>query len=104
MRIYYKWLWFVLHNTGIEYNFKISITETKLITFRGTTPVRSKLILNNESIKHVNKFKCFGCTISYLRETDINRTVGRCKHMCDTTCIIQIKYVQQVGNCITKVL
>jgi hypothetical protein len=45
-----------LNKIILDYNFEISIHETKNIAFWGKWPVKSKLILDNQPIEQVSKF------------------------------------------------
>ena len=59
------------------------------MAFKGRSPIRSKIVINNKSIEQVKSFKYLGCEISFDGETDvdakINRILPKSKIRSDTT-------------------
>jgi hypothetical protein len=46
--------------------------KTRVMAFRGMEPIRSKLCINNKTLKQQNTFNYFGYKISYEGEKDLN--------------------------------
>lgn len=53
-----------------NYNMEISVHKTKTMAFCGKSPVRSKIVIGNNIIEQVNKFKFLGVTLSYKGDYD----------------------------------
>jgi hypothetical protein len=51
---------------------KISHQKTKIMAFKGTEPIRSKIVTDNRILEQVNTFTYLGCNISYQGEKDIH--------------------------------
>jgi hypothetical protein len=51
---------------------KISHKKTKIMAFKGTEPLRSKIVIDNMILEQVNTFKYLVCNISYQEEKDIH--------------------------------
>jgi hypothetical protein len=43
------------------------------MAFKGREPVRSKICINNKTLKQVNTFNYLGYYLSYEEEKDLNR-------------------------------
>lgn len=54
-----------------KYGLKISSNKTKTMAFKGRDPIRSKIVINNNTIEQINTFNYLGCSISYQDEKDI---------------------------------
>jgi hypothetical protein len=50
----------------------INAEKTKVMTFRGMEPIRSKICINNKTLKQQNTFNYVGYNISYEGEKDLN--------------------------------
>jgi hypothetical protein len=50
---------------------KISHQKTKIMAFKGTEPISSKIVVDNMILKQVNTFTYLGCNISYQEEKDV---------------------------------
>jgi len=48
-----------------EYNFEIATQKTKVFGFVGTDRLRTKIIINDETLEQVSQFTYPGCSISY---------------------------------------
>ncbi|KAJ4443127.1 hypothetical protein ANN_04777 [Periplaneta americana] len=59
------------------YDLKISVRKTKTMAFRGKHPMRSKIILENQSIEQVSSFKYLDCDMSYNMERDIDSKINK---------------------------
>jgi transposase len=42
------------------------------MAFKGTEPIRSKIVIDNRILEQVNTFTYLGCNISYQEEKDIH--------------------------------
>jgi hypothetical protein len=51
---------------------EISHKKTKIMAFKATEPIRSKIVIDNIMLEQVNTFTYLGCNISYQEETDIH--------------------------------
>jgi hypothetical protein len=54
---------------------KISHKETKIMDFKGTEPIRSKIVNENRILEQVNTFTYLGCNISYQEDKDIHSKI-----------------------------
>jgi hypothetical protein len=50
----------------------------KTMAFKGRDSMRSKIVINNNTVEQTNTFNYLGCSISYQNEKDI--TVKICPH------------------------
>jgi hypothetical protein len=48
------------------------IEKTIVMAFRGIEPIRSKICINNKTLKQQNTFNCLGYNKSYEGEKDLN--------------------------------
>ena len=53
--------------------WKMSLTKTKTIAFKGEDPVRSKIVVNNKIAEQVDTFGYLGVDISYTGEVDVDK-------------------------------
>lgn len=63
---------------------EISPEKTKAMAFKGSYPVRTKIILENKAIEQVSKFNFLGCEITYTTETDINNKLNKFNYITGT--------------------
>jgi hypothetical protein len=54
-----------------------SCKKSKVITFIGQWPVRSKITINDKIFDQVNEFKYLGCQISYEGERDVKNKISK---------------------------
>lgn len=73
-----------LQTCMINYNLKISNRKTKTMAFLGPDHLRCKIVINKEIIEQVSSFKYLGCTITYLKEQDVDIKINRFQGMCGT--------------------
>jgi hypothetical protein len=55
---------YALNNIATTYNSKISVYKTKAMTMKGKMNVRTKVVINNHIIEHVNSFSCLRYAIT----------------------------------------
>jgi len=55
----------LLHRKSKEYNLEIATKKTKVFGFVGTDHLRTKIIINDETLEQVSHFTYLGCSISY---------------------------------------
>ncbi|KAJ4445570.1 hypothetical protein ANN_12251 [Periplaneta americana] len=67
-----------------EYDLQISTKKTKVMGFKGTTPLRTKIMINNEMIDQVNCFNYLGCMISYEQINDVDRKLSKFQELIGT--------------------
>jgi hypothetical protein len=56
---------------------EISHQKTKIMVFKETEPVRSKIVIDNRILEQVNTFTYLGCNISYQEERDIHSKITK---------------------------
>jgi hypothetical protein len=59
-----------LHQTVQTFGMKILHRKTKIMAFKGTEPIRSKIVIDN-MIEQVNTLTYLGCNISYQEVKNI---------------------------------
>jgi len=65
-----------LYQILTEYGLTISAQKTKPMAFKGRVPVRTKIVIDNEIIEHVNLFNYLRNVISYEGELDIGNKLN----------------------------
>jgi hypothetical protein len=61
-----------LNKIASEFSVEINAEKTRVKAFRGMEPIRSKICINNRTLKQQNTFNYFGYNISYEGEKDMN--------------------------------
>jgi hypothetical protein len=56
---------YLLHRISKEYNLEIATKKKTVFGFVGADHLRTKIVINNETLKQVNRFTCLDCSISY---------------------------------------
>jgi len=56
---------YLLYNISKEYNLEIATKETKVFGFVATGHLRTKIIINDETLEQVSQFTYLCCSISY---------------------------------------
>jgi hypothetical protein len=69
---------------GKEYHLEISIPKTKVLPFHGKTPVRSKIVINNDPMQQVSHFWYLESVVSYKKDNDIETKPQRYEIICGT--------------------
>jgi len=54
---------YFLYNISKEYNLEIATKKTKVFSFVGKDHLRTKLIINDETLEQVSQFTYLGCSI-----------------------------------------
>jgi len=67
-----------LNKITTEHGLTISEQNTKLMTFQGRVPVRSKDVIDNKIIEQVNCFNYLRNLISYENEVDDDDKLNNC--------------------------
>ena len=62
---------YLLYNISKEYNFEIVTKKTKVFGFVGTDHLRTKIIINDETLEQVSQFTYLGCNIFYQFSNDV---------------------------------
>jgi len=65
-----------LYNITKEYNLEIATKKTKVFGFVGTDHLRTKIIINDETLEQVNQFTYLGSSISYQFSNDAESKVA----------------------------
>jgi hypothetical protein len=58
-----------------KYGLTISTDKSKVMSFKGKDPTRSKIVINNKIIEQVNTFNYFGNLVSYEKGKDIDNKI-----------------------------
>ena len=66
-----------LYNKSKEYNLEIATNKTKVFGFVGTDHLRTKIIINDETLEQVNQFTYLGCSIAYHCSNDVEFKLRR---------------------------
>jgi len=62
---------YLLYNIFKEYNLEITTKKTKVFGFVATDHLRTKIIINDETLAQVSQFTYLGCSISYQFSNDL---------------------------------
>ena len=62
---------YLLYNIFKEYNLETATKRTKVFGFVGTYYLRTKIIINDETLEQVSQFTYLGCSISYQFSNDV---------------------------------
>jgi len=68
---------YLLYNISKEYNLEIATKKTELFCFVGTDYLRTKIIINDETLEQVSQFTYLGCSISYHLSNDVEFKLAR---------------------------
>jgi len=66
-----------LESVTNKLGLKISTSKMKTMTLKGIALVRSKIVINNNTIEQINTFNYPGCSILYQHEKDITVKVTK---------------------------
>jgi hypothetical protein len=61
-----------LNKIAYEFSMEINTEKTRVLANRGMEPIRSKIRINNKTLKQQNTFNYLGYNISYEGEKDLN--------------------------------
>jgi len=64
-----------------KYGLQISTSKMKTMAFKGTDPVRSKIVINNNITEQMNTFNYLDCFISYHNERDTTVKISEFLHV-----------------------
>jgi len=67
-----------------EYNLEIATKKTKVYGFVGTDHLRTKIIINDETLEQVSQFTYLGCSISYRFSSDAEFKLAKCLRLIGT--------------------
>jgi len=76
---------YLLYNIYKEYNLKITTKKTKVFGFVGTNHLRTKIIINDETLEQVSQFIYLGCSISYQFSNDVEFKLAKFLQLIGTT-------------------
>jgi hypothetical protein len=62
---------YLLHRISKEYNLEIATKKTKVFGFVGTDHLRTKTIINDETLEQVSQFTYLCCSIFYQFYNDV---------------------------------
>ena len=60
-----------------EYNLEIATKKKKVFGFVGTDHLRTKIIINDETLEQVSQITYLGCSISYQFSNDVEFKVAK---------------------------
>jgi len=75
---------YLLYNISKEYNLEIATKKMKAFDFVGTDHLRTKVIINDETLEQVSRFTYLGCSISYQFSNGVDFKLA--------------KFLQLIGN------
>ena len=67
---------YLLYSVSKEYNLEIATKKTKVFGFVGADHLRTKIIINDETLEQVSQFTYLGCSISYQFSSDVEPKVA----------------------------
>jgi hypothetical protein len=62
---------------AVEHNLKTSNKKTKTLEFDRKYPIRTKILIYNETIKEVSHFSYLGCDVTYEVNNDIQNKLNK---------------------------
>jgi hypothetical protein len=62
---------YLLYNIPKEYNLEIATKKMKVFDVVGTDHLRTKIIINDETLEQVSQFTYLGCSMSYQFSSDV---------------------------------
>jgi len=68
---------YLLYNIFKEYNLEIATKKTKVFGFVGSDHLRTKIIINDETLEQVSQFTYVGCSISYQVSNDVEYKLAK---------------------------
>jgi len=68
---------YLSYNISRVYNLEIATKKTKVFGFFGTDHLRTKIIINGETLEQVNQFTYIGYSISYQFSNDVECKMGK---------------------------
>ena len=75
---------YLLYNISKEYNLEIARKKTKVFGFVGTDHLRTKIIINDETLEQVSQFTYLGCSISYQFFNDVESKLAKFLKLIDS--------------------
>lgn len=85
---------YALFQVAKHYNLEISINKTKVMAFEGKNHIRSKIVINNNSIEQVNAFNYLGCCLSYVNSRDVDTKLAKFQQLLGTIKLTLLKKVR----------
>jgi len=68
---------YLLYGISEEYNLEIATKKMKVFGFVGADYLRTKIIINDETLEQVSQFTYLGCSISYQFSNDVKFTLTK---------------------------
>ena len=68
---------YLLNSISKEYNLEFATKKTKVFGFVGADHLRTKIIINNETLEQVSQFTYLGCSISYQFSNDVESKLAK---------------------------
>ena len=72
---------YLLYSTSKEYNLEIAIKKMKVFGFVVADHLRTKIIVNDETLEQVSQFTYLGCSISYQFSDDVESKLAKLLHL-----------------------
>ena len=73
-----------LYSISKECNLEINTKKTKVFGFVGTDHLRTKIIINGETLEQVNQFTYLGRSVSYQFSNDAKSKLAKFLHLIGT--------------------
>jgi hypothetical protein len=70
-----------LTQIAVEYKLKVSTQKTKTVALHGKYPIRTKILIYNETIEQVSYFNYLGCDATYEINNDIQNKLNKCRQI-----------------------
>jgi hypothetical protein len=67
----------LLYSISKEYNLEIATKKTKVFGFVAADPLRTKVIINDETLQQVSQFTYLGCSISYQFSNNVESKLAK---------------------------
>jgi len=68
---------YLLYNISKEYNLEIATKKSKVFDFVGADHLRTKIIINYETLEQVSQCTYLGCSISYQFSNDLESKLAK---------------------------
>jgi len=75
---------YLLYNISKENNLEIATRKSKVFGFVGTDHLRTKIIINDETLEQVSQFTYLGCSISYQFSKNVEFKLAKCLQLIGT--------------------
>jgi hypothetical protein len=75
---------YLLYNVSEEYNLEIATKKAKILGFVAADHLRTKIIINDETLEQVSQFTYLGCSVADQFSTDVEFKLEKCLQLIGT--------------------